>query len=112
MTNGLPIATASAPNFRRGFRLAIIVGLAFLALSIVGAFFSPAEFFRSYLMSYLFWIGITLGSMAIVMLQYLTGGTWGILVRRPLESAAQTLPLLIVLFIPIAFGIPDLYQWA
>jgi hypothetical protein len=112
MTNSLPLATASAPDFQRGFRLAIIVGLAFLALSVVGAFFSPAEFFRSYLMSYLFWIGITLGSMAIVMLQYLTGGTWGILIRRPLESAAQTLPLLIVLFIPIVFGIPDLYQWA
>jgi len=45
------------------------------------------------------------------MMQYLTGGGWGILIRRPLESAAQTMPLLIILFIPIIFGIPHLYNW-
>ncbi len=112
MTDEFALATVPPPDIQRWFRSALLVGLFFLLLSIVGAFFSPQEFFRSYLMSYLFWIGLTLGSMAMVMVQYLTGGAWGILIRRPLESAAQTLPLLAVLFLPIVFGIPSLYQWA
>jgi hypothetical protein len=63
-------------------------------------------------MSFLFWFGLTLGSMAIVMLQYLTAGAWGIMTRRALESASRTLPLCAVLFIPIALGTSKLYDWA
>jgi hypothetical protein len=111
MTPALTVPSQSIRGLDHWFKVALGVGIGFLALSILGAFFAPQDFFRSYLMSYLFWIGLTLGSMATVMLQYLTGGAWGILVRRPLESAAQTLPLLIVLFIPIVFGIPYLYNW-
>jgi hypothetical protein len=43
------------------------------------------------------------------MLQHLTGGHWGIVIRRPLESATRTLPLLAVLFLPIIFGMKYLY---
>jgi hypothetical protein len=111
MTPALPLTPEPIPGLDRWLRLALIIGIVFLLLSLIGAFFSPEEFFRSYLMSYLFWIGLTLGSMAVVMMQYLTGGAWGILVRRTLESASQTMPLLIVLFIPIIFGIPHLYGW-
>jgi hypothetical protein len=91
---------------------AVIGGAVLLLISIAGAFFNPAEFFSSYLFSYLFWVGLALGSMAIVMTQYLTGGAWGVMTRRPLESAMRTLPLLAVLFIPIGFGIPELYHWS
>jgi hypothetical protein len=111
MTSAFPIAPEPIPGLDRWLKTALAIGIVFLVLSIIGAFFSPEEFFRSYLMSYLFWIGLTLGSMAVVMMQYLTGGAWGILVRRTLESASQTMPLLIVLFIPIIFGIPHLYGW-
>jgi len=60
----------------------------------------------------MFWIGVTLGSLAIAMLQYLTGRAWGLVIRRLLESATRTLPLLAALFIPVLAGIPSLYLWA
>lgn len=91
---------------------ALAGGVLLLLVSIVGAFFSPDEFFRSYLFAYLFWLGLSLGSLALLMLQYLTGGAWGVVTRRTFESASRLLPLLAVLFIPIAVGIPHLYHWA
>lgn len=90
----------------------LAAGLLLLAASVVGAFFSPADFFHSYLIGYLFWIGLALGSMAFLMLQYLTGGAWGVVTRRILEAATRTLPLLAILFIPLAFGMGQLYEWA
>jgi hypothetical protein len=50
--------------------------------------------------------------MAIVMLHYLTGGAWGIPIRRLLESGTRTLPLVAILFLPIAFGLRRLYPWS
>ena len=91
---------------------ALVGGLLLLLVSIVGAIFDPSQFFRSYLMGYLFWVGLALGSMALVMVQYLTGGAWGVITRRLLESAMRTLPLLAVLFIPILIGIPRIYAWS
>jgi len=110
------------PAYTAGFQLqrdlarirvrVLAAGVLLLAASIVGAFFSPADFFHSYLIGYLFWIGLALGSMAFLMLQYLTGGAWGVVTRRILEAATRTLPLLAILFIPIGFGMSDLYDWA
>ncbi len=99
-------------DVRRWMGWALGIGGALSLVSVIGGFFSANEFFRSYLMSYLFWLGLALGSMAIVMLQYLTGGAWGVVTRRTFESATRTLPLLALLFIPIAIGIPTLYDWA
>jgi hypothetical protein len=87
-------------------------GCVLLAASIAGAFFSPGDFFHAYLIGFLFCLGIALGSMAFLMLLHLTGGAWGIVSRRVFESATRTLPLLAALFIPIAFGMPYLYEWA
>ncbi len=99
-------------DLQRVFTPALGAGIILGAISIIGAIYSPGDFFRSYLMGYLFWLGLTLGSMGIVMLQYLTAGAWGIMTRRTLESASRTLPLCAVLFIPIAIGIPWIYDWA
>lgn len=90
----------------------LAAGIVLLAASVAGAFFSPDDFFRSYLIGYLFFIGLALGSMAFLMLQYVTGGAWGIVSRRPLEAVTRTLPLLAILFIPIGFGMSNLYAWA
>ncbi len=103
---GLALALA------RWTRLALLTGLAFLALSIAGAFFSPGDFYRSWLMSFLFVTGITLGCLGILMLQYLSGGAWGVVSRRTLEAATRTLPLVALLFIPVIVGIPSLYDWS
>jgi hypothetical protein len=87
------------------------VGAFALLLAIYGAVRSPEIFFRSYLMSFLLVLGLALGSLGLVMLQHLTAGHWGIIIRRPLESATRTLPLLAVGFLPIAiFGMRYLYS--
>lgn len=69
----------------------------------VGFYMSPEQALRSWLLGYVFWAGITIGSIGIIMLQYLTGGAWGVVIRRIVEAASRTLPLVIVLFIPLAF---------
>lgn len=90
---------------------ALTVGILGLALMMFGASASPAQFFRSYLVGYLFALGVTLGCLGLLMLQHLTGGHWGVVIRRPLESATRTLPVLAVLFVPLGFGLRQLYAW-
>lgn len=90
---------------------ALTVGILGLALLMFGASASPAQFFRSYLVGYLFALGVTLGCLGLLMLQHLTGGHWGVMIRRPLESATRTLPVLAVLFVPLGFGLRQLYAW-
>src|SRR5262249_55573256 len=83
-----------------------------LLLSVVGAFFSHVQFFQSYLWAFLFWFSIGLGCLPLLMLYHLVGGSWGFAIRRIIESGARTLPLMAALFIPILFGIHDLYEWS
>jgi hypothetical protein len=92
---------------------ALIVGVAGLVLCVAGALLmqDATQFFRSYLLAFIFWIGIALGSFAILMVQHMSGGAWGLVIRRLLESATRTFPLLALLFIPIALGMTRLYIW-
>lgn len=92
-------------------RRALIVGATALAVSAAGAWADRMQFFRSHLVAFMFWSGISLGSMAILMLQYITGGRWGAAIRRPLESSMRTLPLVALFFVPLLFGLHDLYEW-
>src|SRR5438552_1164922 len=87
-------------------------GVAAFSACIAGAFFSRRQFFFSYLFGYLFWLGLALGCMGVTMLHHLTGGRWGFPIRRFLEASCSTLPVLAILFLPILFGIGDLYPWA
>jgi hypothetical protein len=99
------------PEMQRFQQRAFIVGLVALLVCIIGAVFNPAQFFRSYLLAYTYWLGVVLGCLAIVMIYHLTGGAWGLATRRLLESATRTLPVMILLFAPVAFGTSDLYVW-
>jgi hypothetical protein len=90
----------------------LAIGVVALAVLVVAAPASRAQFFRAYLAAYLFWLGLTLGSMALVMIYHLTGGAWGFLIRRVLEAGMRTLPLMALLLVPIAYGVGDLYLWA
>jgi hypothetical protein len=90
-------------------RNALMAGGIGLLLAIVAAMKAPLIFFPSYLMGYMLVLGLALGSLGLLMLQHLTGGQWGIVIRRPLESATRTLPLLAILFLPIVFGMKYLY---
>ena len=88
------------------------IGIAGIVVCVVGAIFNPVQFFRSYLIGFLFWAGVALGCLAILMLYHMVGGKWGFLIRRILEAATRTFPLLAILFIPILFGARDLFPWA
>ena len=70
------------------------------------------RFFQAYLVAYTFVFGIVLGSMALLMVQHLSGGAWGVVIRRPLEAAVRTMPIMALLFLPIAFGVPHIYHWS
>lgn len=70
------------------------------------------QFYRSYLFAFEFWISIPLGCLAILMLHHLTGGWWGLPIRRILEAGSRTFPIVTVLFVPIIFGLPKIYAWA
>ena len=102
----------SVPRLERLQRRALAVGVLLLALCVVAAPGNPRQFFQSYLQAYLFWIGISLGCLAIAMLHHLVGGSWGLPVRRLLEAGARTLPLMALLFLPILVGVRTLYEWA
>jgi len=88
-----------------------MIGGVGVSLCLTGWWANPATFIRSYLWAYLFWLGIALGSLALGLLQWLTGGIWGLVLRRWFEAAARTLPLLAVLFLPIAFAARHQYVW-
>jgi hypothetical protein len=89
-----------------------VVGVIALGLSAVLALADAAGFFRAYLTAYVIWLGLGLGCTGVLMVQYLTGGAWGLAIRRILEAGAGTLPLLTVLFVPLLPGLPQLYSWA
>src|SRR6202047_2681925 len=90
----------------------LIGGVVFGLIALILAFLRPEQFFRAYLLGFMCWLGVSLGSMAILMIRHLTGGGWGMVIRRILGAAMRCLPLMAVLFIPILFGLPKLYVWA
>ena len=88
----------------------LVVGVIALLFGAFLGLRNPDTFFRAYLMGYMLVLGFALGSLGLLMLQHLTSGQWGVLIRRPLESATRTLPLLAILFLPIfLFGMQHLY---
>ncbi|MDO8795237.1 MAG: hypothetical protein Q7J25_11520 [Vicinamibacterales bacterium] len=91
---------------------AFAAGAAGLALCGLGFAIDRDQFFRAYLIAYLFWLGVPLGSMALMMVHHMSGGAWGVVIRRIFEASSRTLPLLAVLFLPIVFGMQTLYPWA
>src|SRR5262245_19913244 len=90
----------------------LVVGSVALLFCLFGALTERRQFFVSYLFGRLFWLGLTLGCFSVTMIHHLTGGRWGYPVRRFLEAGFTVLPLMLALFIPIFFGLPDLYPWA
>lgn len=105
-------ARALPPRLERLRRPALLAGGAGLLVTIAGAFFDPGQFFRSYLLAYLFFVNIAIGCLSITMIHHLTGGYWGLAIRRLLEAGTRTLPWAAVGFVPLAFGLPHVFPWA
>ena len=93
---------------QRGLMLAVVG----LVAGAIGAFIDREQFFQSWLIGFLFCLGMTLGCLGLLMLQHLSGGQWGMVGRRVFEAAARTLPLLALFFIPVLFALPTLFMWA
>jgi hypothetical protein len=90
---------------------ALVVGLIGFAIWGYGVFVSRDAAMRGYLTSYLFWFQIVAGALGILCLQYVTGGEWGVLLRRPLGAAARTMLVMAVLFIPVVVGMNHIFPW-
>lgn len=90
-------------------------GLAVGAIALIGAiilgFTGAGDFFQSYLVSFIFFLGLSLGALMLLFTVHLAGGSWGAMIIRPLEAAAAVLPFMALLFIPIIFGMNDLFPW-
>ena len=99
------------PSLAKFQRLSLIVGAIAMVILLLGALLNRDKFFQAYLIGFTFWTGIAVGSLALLMLQHLTGGGWGFVIRRVLEAATRTLPLMAFLFVPIILGAHSLYPW-
>jgi len=106
MTYAPPVADLTTPRSR-----ALIVGAVGVALCALAVVVDSGNLFRSWLIAYMVFLGISLGSLALTMMQHLSGGQWGVF-RRIFEASSRTLPLMLVLFIPIALGYQKLYPWS
>lgn len=94
----------------RPFALAIaVLGITLCAL---GYAFQREEFYPSYLTAYLYWLSLSLGCLGVAMIHGMTGGAWGLAIRRVIEAASGTLPLMALLFFPLWIGAPAIYPWA
>jgi hypothetical protein len=89
---------------------ALMAGGVGLAACVLGFIFDRGHFFRSWLIAYLLFLGIALGSLGLLMIQHLSGGAWGVF-RRIFEASSRTLPLLALLFLPIVLGMSSLFPW-
>src|SRR5882672_6325867 len=104
-------ADVAIPELAGLQRRFLLIGAAGAVVSLLGAFLNPTQFFQSYLMAYMLCLGITLGCLALGMVHQLSGGAWGVVIRRPIGAAARVLPVMTLLFLPIALGMTRLYPW-
>ena len=108
----MPDPTYAVPEaFIARRRTALLVGVVALLICAAGFIVERGHFFRAYLVGYLFWLGIALGSLALMMVHHQSGGAWGIVIRRIFEASTRTLPLLALLFLPLLLGLQDLFPW-
>ncbi len=99
------------PQLDRVERQALLWGVVGLALCVIFFFRDRNQFFQSYLMAYIYWVAIPLGSLAILMLHHMTGGWWGYPLRRILEASSRTFWVMVAFYIPLWFGMSRLYAW-
>ena len=99
------------PELGRHQRQLLTAGAAGLLVSLVGWFFNATQFYQSYLMAYMLCLSVTLGCLALGMIHQLSGGAWGVVIRRPIGAASRVLPVMTLLFLPVLLGMGHLYIW-
>jgi len=98
--------TTDVPALARLQRWGLVAGFWGLLAGTIGAFLNVDQFLRSWLIGFLFCLGLTMGSLALLMVQYMSGGQWGLVARRVFEAASRNLPFVALLFVPLVIGLP------
>ena len=111
MSAFLDTADVAIPELAPLQRKLLVAGVVGALVSLAGAYSNLTGFLQSYLMAYMWCLGATLGCFALGMVHQLSGGEWGVVIRRPIGAASRLLPAMTVLFLPIAFGMDHLYSW-
>lgn len=99
-------------GIRRLLPVALVIGAAGLVATLAGLYLGVPGAYPAYLFAFVFWAGMGIGSLLLALLQHLTRAGWGAPIQRFVEAGARTLPLMLVLFVPIIFGMKTLYAWA
>jgi hypothetical protein len=106
------LSTRDVPALGRLQQQALMVGVVALLAGAVGAVMNVDQFFRSWLIGFLFCLSLSLGSLALLMLQHLSGGQWGMVGRRIFEAGSRLLPIVLILAVPVIIGLPRIFAWA
>src|SRR5262245_38659763 len=96
-------------------RIPLIAGVIALVGAVACAILGPAnpkQFYFSWLVAFLFFMTLALGALFFVLIKYAAQGGWGVVLRRIPETVFSTIPLMAILFLPVVFGLHDLYEWA
>ena len=107
-----PLAIIDSPGLAQLQQRGLVIGVAGAVLGAVGIVLHPDQFMPSWLIGFLFFTGMSLGCLALLMMQHMTGGQWGLVARRIFEAGSRLLPLALLMFIPIVVFAPKLYLWA
>jgi len=93
-------------------RIALIVGIVGLLLCVAGLFMDSHQFFQAYLTAFTFWTTLSLGGIFFVLVHFLTGAVWSVVLRRIAENLASLIPVLTIFALPLFFGLHDLFHWS
>jgi hypothetical protein len=99
------------PQIDRLQRNALIVGVVGSAVAVAGFATNPEQFYKSYLLAFIYVLAFPLGSLGLLMIHNLSGGGWGMPIRRIFEASARTLPFLAILFVPVLLGMHHIFEW-
>lgn len=100
------------PSLRPIAPIALLLGVVGIILTAVAGYWDAGGFYQSWLFASLFWLGLSLGCLAVLMMHRLTGGEWGHFISPVLRAGAAGLPLVALAFLPLLFGVNDLYPWS
>jgi len=106
------LTTIDSAPIERVQRCGVMTAGAGLVLGAIGLVMDRTQFASSWLIGFVFCTGLSLGSLALLMTQHMSGGAWGLVARRCFEAGSRLLPYCLLLFVPVAIFVPSLYPWA
>jgi hypothetical protein len=100
-----------ASRWTTGRNTLAFIALASILACVAGYFTNPARFFQSYTVAFAYTTYIGVGAFFFVMVQFLTGSAWSVTMRRIMENVMMTIPIGLLLFVPLVLGMKEIYPW-